>query len=356
MLLKASRAAALAALSLVLLCSQFAPAAAGRGKRLQRRSLLQETDPILIQPDFGPRIEGPGQLGSAIQGLREDINDLADEVPRVGSQAVSQTATTGDTQAQRRQAVTFINTLPLLTAGITESGAAANVTGEGRTASAVLDSRSVSVAKDIASDNGGNPKTFGSAASVQGVSVVQAGNGQQAGTEIRGRTDSGAGEKILDPARTGDGAGAGTSLLQRGIGERTSTRVQTADLAAVTPAGGGPTNYGGSVQFAAADTQDRPELSTTQDLKKNENTAISLAGNGNANRYGYTWSNSGLPTVVARGTDNAFAAVRGGEFGTGYHFGGSNMRATTYLDKVEGDPNRVVQKDGGDDDGTPVMG
>lgn len=67
-------------------------------------------------------------------------------------------------------------------------------------------------------------------------------------------------------------------MLRVRAGERTSTRVQTADLAAVTPAGGGPTNYGGSVQFAAADTQDRPELSTTQDLKKNENTAISLAG------------------------------------------------------------------------------
>jgi hypothetical protein len=70
----------------------------------------------------------------------------------VGSSAVTQTATTGDQQAQRRQSVAFINTLPLLTAGITEGGAAANVTGQGRLASAVLDDRSVSVAKDIVSD------------------------------------------------------------------------------------------------------------------------------------------------------------------------------------------------------------
>jgi hypothetical protein len=74
----------------------------------------------------------------------------------VGSTALTQTATTGDTQAQRRQAVTFINTLPLLTSAITEGGAAANVTGEGRLASAVLDDRSVSVAKDIVSDDGGD--------------------------------------------------------------------------------------------------------------------------------------------------------------------------------------------------------
>jgi hypothetical protein len=52
--------------------------------------------------------------------------------------------------------VSWINTLPLLTAAITEGGAAANVTGEGRLASAVLDDRSVSVAKDIVSDNGGD--------------------------------------------------------------------------------------------------------------------------------------------------------------------------------------------------------
>jgi hypothetical protein len=54
---------------------------------------------------------------------------------------------------------------------------------------------------------------------VQGVSVVQAGNGQQAGTEIRGRTDTFAGEKVLDLAAQGDGATAGTQLTQRGIGE-----------------------------------------------------------------------------------------------------------------------------------------
>lgn len=76
------------------------------------------------------------------------------EVPRIGSSALTQTATTGNTQAQRRQSVSWINTLPLLTSGITEGGAAANVTGEGRLASAVLDDRSVSVAKGIVSDNG----------------------------------------------------------------------------------------------------------------------------------------------------------------------------------------------------------
>jgi hypothetical protein len=59
---------------------------------------------------------------------------------------------------------------------------------------------------------------FGSAASVQGVSIVQAGNGQAAGTEIRGRTDTRAGEKVLDLAKTGDGATAGSQLTQRGIG------------------------------------------------------------------------------------------------------------------------------------------
>jgi hypothetical protein len=57
-----------------------------------------------------------------------------------------------------------------------------------------------------------------------------------------------------------------------------STRVQSATLSAVAPADGGPTNYGGSVQFASADTQDRPELSTTADLRKDENTLVTLAG------------------------------------------------------------------------------
>jgi hypothetical protein len=52
------------------------------------------------------------------------------------------------------------------------------------------------------------------------VSVVQAGNGQQAGTELRGRTDSRAGEKALDLAVSSDGATAGTLLNQRGIGRR----------------------------------------------------------------------------------------------------------------------------------------
>jgi hypothetical protein len=79
---------------------------------------------------------------------------IAAEVPILGTRSTTQTATTGDTEAQRRQSVAWINTLPLLTAGITEGGAAANVTGEGRLASAVLDDRSVSIAKGIASDNG----------------------------------------------------------------------------------------------------------------------------------------------------------------------------------------------------------
>jgi hypothetical protein len=57
-----------------------------------------------------------------------------------------------------------------------------------------------------------------------------------------------------------------------------------------------------------------------------------------------------LLLLQARGTDNAAAQVRGGEFGTGYHFGGSQLRAITYRNRVEGDPNRVVD---GDDDGKP---
>jgi hypothetical protein len=61
-------------------------------------------------------------------------------------------------------------------------------------------------------------------------------------------------------------------------GERVSTRVQSGTLSAVAPADGGPTNYGGSVQFAAADSQDRPGLLTTRDLRKPENTIITLAG------------------------------------------------------------------------------
>jgi hypothetical protein len=61
-------------------------------------------------------------------------------------------------------------------------------------------------------------------------------------------------------------------------GERVSTRVQSGTLSAVAPADGAPTNYAGSVQFAAADSEDRPGLSTTTDLKKAENTIITLAG------------------------------------------------------------------------------
>jgi hypothetical protein len=38
-------------------------------------------------------------------------------------------------------------------------------------------------------------------------------------------------------------------------GERVSTRVQSATLSAVAPADGGPTNYGGSVQFALCHIQ-----------------------------------------------------------------------------------------------------
>jgi hypothetical protein len=73
-----SRAAALAVVGILLLCGQFAPAAAGRGAKLHRRALLQETNPILPQRDFGPRIEGPGQIGAVVQGLRTSINELAD--------------------------------------------------------------------------------------------------------------------------------------------------------------------------------------------------------------------------------------------------------------------------------------
>ncbi|WIA23421.1 hypothetical protein OEZ85_000176 [Tetradesmus obliquus] len=348
-----SKATALAALGLLLLCGQLAPAAAGRGARLKRRSLLQETNPILPQPDFGPRIEGPGQIGSVSQGLRTAINDLAAQVPRIGSSALTQTATTGDTQAQRRQSVSWINTLPLITSGITEGRAAANVTGEGRLASAVLDDRSVSVAKGIVSDNGKDAKTLGSAASAQGVSIAQAGDGQQAGTELGALTVASAGEKALDPAISSDGSTAGVLLQQRGIGQRTSTRAQTGTLAAVAPENGGPTNYGGSVQFAAADSEDRPGLSVTRDLNKAENTAVNLAGNSNANRYGYTWSNSAIPTVVARGTENAYGAVRGGEFGTGFHFGGSQLRAITY--KSRADPKIVAEKKDENNDDKPDL-
>jgi hypothetical protein len=47
--------------------------------------------------------------------------------------------------------------------------------------------------------------------------------------------------------------------------------------------------------------------------------------------------------------------VRGGEFGTGYQFGGSQLRAITYRNRVEGDPNKVVEGDG-DGKPKPVMG
>lgn len=46
----------------------------------------------------------------------------------------------------------------------------------------------------------------------------------------------------------------------------------------MAPEDGGPTNYGGSVQFAAADSEDRPGLSVTRDLNKPENTIVNLAG------------------------------------------------------------------------------
>jgi hypothetical protein len=65
-----------------------------------------------------------------------------------------------------------------------------------------------------------------------------------------------------------------------------------------------------------------------------------------------------LLLLQSRGTENAYAAARGGEFGTGYHFGGSQLRAITYRNRVEGDPNRVVNKDDeeGDGKGKPAMG
>lgn len=76
-------------------------------------------------------------------------------MPRVGAESVSQTAAAGEQTAQVRNAVTFLNTLPLLAAAFNEAGAAMNGTGAG---AVVIDQLDAAVAKDIAADRGNNGK------------------------------------------------------------------------------------------------------------------------------------------------------------------------------------------------------
>eukprot|EP00879_Flechtneria_rotunda_P000377 GHRR01000469.1.p1 GENE.GHRR01000469.1~~GHRR01000469.1.p1 ORF type:complete len:440 (+),score=132.27 GHRR01000469.1:253-1572(+) len=318
-------------------------------------------DTLLPEADEDNRVDGNGKFGSKMQQLLGDINDLAGRVPRLGSNTIAQTAARGADQAQVRNAFAEVETLPLRSTGNGDAGSAAI---DNRTAVTVMDTKSVSVAKDIVNDDGNDAKNLGAASQAQGVSVTRGRGANQGGSSTIGTSTSEAGEKgylFADVPR--DGAIATTTTTQRGIGEKVSTRLQAASLSAVSPGNdpekrrkdataddsnkpgtskttsrttsddSGPANSAGSILFASLDTEDTPGLSTTRDFGKDFNTQADLSTDAVANRYGYTYAPAVTGTIQADSTLRGQALLSGGQFGTGFHFSGPHtVRSSTYLE------------------------